>query len=656
MGRELLHKHSSFAKSMQESEKILSRLGADWSLFEELSRDQGTSQINESQIAQPTTTALQIALVDLLESFSVRPVCVIGHSSGEIVAAYTAGALTHEAALCASFHRSKVSQLVKQAISMPGGMMVTTLSEAEAYKYIERVGTERLALACINSPSSTTISGDEDALAELKTILDGESIMAKFLAVDVAYHSHHMKAVADQYLHALRDLESSEARGDIQFFSSVTGKRKTSGFGPDHWVQNLVSTVRFSDALIASCAPVSDLRAAPRVFLEVGPHPALAGPVRQTLTSEHKAMEHKYVSALVRGQNAHTTVLTLGASLFEFGLDIDIDAVNSISGAATKRKMVLDLPPYAWDYSNRYWHESRLSKEYRFRKYPSHDLLGLRLIGSTPLEPIWRNLLSVDAQPWLAEHVIDGFAILPGSSFITMAMEAARQLNDERGAPRIKQFHLKKVEYFKAIMIPESPGKVEVMISLSTPSSSTAAPYRSMEWETFKVTSSSNEEKWSLNCVGQIRLEHDAELNEVDGGREELQTLSDLRKHLVQTDAACTLPIEHDSLYEEMRRNGIDYGSNFATIQELRIGECQALGKVVIPDVAQCMPSRYQQPHTIHPATFDALMHIVLPLYFRHCTDGTAMLTSIDEISISVRHFRFSRSSGRRILTHCRPI
>lgn len=636
MGRELIHTESSFAASLQESERILGNLGMDSSLLEELSRSQDTSRINESEISQPATTALQIALVDLLGSFAVVPESVVGHSSGEIAAAYAAGALTHSAALCVSFQRSKVSRLVKKVVSTPGGMLVTTLSEVDAYQYIDHIGSKRLSLACINSPSSTTISGDKEALDELRRTLEKESVMAKPLAIDVAYHSHHMKAVADQYLCGLQGLEHSRARDNIQLYSSVTGQPKTTGFGPEYWVQNLVSTVRFSDALVAACELAPGSRAVPRVFLEVGPHAALAGPVKQTLVSGPSKVDHKYVSALVRERNAYTSVLSLAGKLFEFGVDINLEAVNDISGGAYDRVAMHDLPPYSWDYSNRYWHESRLSKEYRFRKHPYHDLLGLRLVGSTPLEPVWRNLLSVDAQPWLAEHIIDGFAILPGSSFLTMAMEAARQLNDERGAPRIKRFCLKKVKYVKAVKIPESPAKVEIMISLRAPYSRAAMPHDLSEWETFRVTSSAGAETWSINCVGQIRLEYDSVPNEVDKGRQELEAMGDIHKHFLQVKAACAELLEHETLYEEMRRNGVDYGANFATIKELRIGECQAAGTVVIPHVADCMPSGYQQPHTIHPATFDALMHIVLPLYFRHCTAGTAMLTGIEEISISV--------------------
>ncbi|KFY27180.1 hypothetical protein V493_03667 [Pseudogymnoascus sp. VKM F-4281 (FW-2241)] len=639
MGRELLRTQSSFASSMQKSNQILLDLGASWSLFEELSRDQDDSRINESEIAQPASTALQIALVDLLESLSIQPSSVIGHSSGEIAAAYAAGVLSHAAALKASFHRSKVSQLAKQIMTTRGGMLVTSLEETETRDYIDRVGKERLSLACVNSPGSTTISGDRDAIEELKTLLEGKSIMAKVLAVDVAYHSHHMRAVAEHYLESLQGLEPSEPRDNIQFFSSVTGERKTSDFGGEYWVQNLVSTVRFSDALLSCCKetqPSAGSRAVSRVLLEIGPHSALAAPSKQTLTSEGNKIDHKYFSALVRGKDAHTTVLTLAGKLFEAGLTVNIEPVNEMRGGPKHHDMILDLPPYAWDFSNKYWHESRLSREYRFRKHPHHDLLGLRLIGSTPLEPVWRNILSIDAQPWLNQHIIDGFAILPGASFLTMAMEAARQLNEERGSPRIKRFRMKNVHYFKAIQIPESPGKIEVMISVSTANSSGGAGPRDVsEWESFKITSSNDTKTWAVNCRGYIKLEYDSAPNEVDGGREEQQALSDLRYRLSQTNSACSNSIDHESLYGEMRQNGIDYGSNFATIQELRIGDCQAIGRVVIPDVAQSMPSGYQQPHTIHPATFDALMHIVLPLYFRHCTAGTAMLTSIEEVSVA---------------------
>jgi acyl transferase domain-containing protein len=636
MGRELLHSRSAFSVSIEKSEKLLKELGACWDLRKELSKDQDSTKINRSEISQPATTALQIALVDLLKSFGIRADSVIGHSSGEIAAAYTAGALTHTSALRAAYHRSKVGELAKQATSRRGGMLVASLSEADAVRYINRVGKGKLSLACINSPASSTISGDEDGIEALKTILDAEFVTARVLAVDVAYHSHHMRAVADRYLESLENLEASSPHNNIRFYSSVTGKEKTTGFGAEYWVENLISTVRFSDAVVASqVAHTAEYAGSLQIFVEIGPHSALAGPLKQTLASQGHNLPYKYVSALVRGKDAQDTVLALAGALFECGLDLEFEAVHSLSGNGSDKELVLDLPPYAWDYSQRYWHESRLSKEYRFRKHPYHDLLGLRLVGSTSLEPIWRNLLSIDAQPWLQEHVIDNFAILPGASLVCMAMEAARQLDGEEAGGTIRRFHLREVTYLKPIVVPDSPDKVELMISLSPLEHTAAAAHSSKPWRSFRITSTSDNKTWDLNCRGYIMLEHQtAGPNEVDEGREEHRLSSKEQSRLNEIDASCTQRIDPDLLYDEMRRNGIDYGPNFATIRELRLGDCQALGKVIIPNVAKCMPSEYIQPHSIHPATFDALMHIVLPLYSRHCSRGPVMLTSIDALSV----------------------
>ncbi|KAF2118614.1 hypothetical protein BDV96DRAFT_679156, partial [Lophiotrema nucula] len=630
MGRELMYTQPVFAASIQASEEILTGLGAPWSLRKELNRDAGTSRIDYSAISQPATTAIQVALVNLLESCSIKPDSVIGHSSGEIAAAYAAGALSHASALRVSYCRGKVLELMRNTSLPRGGMLVATLSESDAKGYIKEVAEGRISVACINSPSSTTISGNVDAIDALEAKLGSKSITCKKLKVDVAYHSHHMEVVEDQYLKVLDGLEVAEIRDNVRFVSSVTGVQKKTSFGIEYWVQNLVSPVRFSEALLTMRSltqPEIEQSRAKQIFLEIGPHNTLSGPVRQTLATS--GIEDTYLPALNRGKDARITFATLVGKLFELGLTVDVAAVNATLHTEHQAKEVIrNLPPYAWDYSNRYWYESRLSKEYRFRKHPYHDLLGLRLIGSTPLEPLWRNILSVDAQPWLQEHIIDGCAILPGSSFLCMAIEAVRQLNEDVGGPVICRFHLKNVTYHKPIRMPDSPNKIELVMSILS-SSHRATADRLSEWHTFRITSTSDTMSWNDNCDGFIRLEYE------DVTNTHLNNATDIGNRLTTMELNCTQPIDHQLLYEEMRNNGIDYGPNFSSIKSLRIGECQALGKITVPDVAQSMPSRFVQPHIIHPAMFDALMHIVLPLYTRHCSSGPVMLVSIDEVSIA---------------------
>ena len=246
MGRELVKIDSVFATSLRTSQETLQSLGAPWMLIEELLRDRSTSRLRESSIAQPATTALQIALVDLLRSFRIEPSQVLGHSSGEIAAGYAAKVLTQTDALRVSFYRGYV---VSKREAGKGAMLAVGLGEVEVSRYTSRVQKGRISIACVNSPHSTTISGDIEAIDELKILLESDGIQSRLLKVDVAYHSHHMQAIAATYLESLQSIKSNPNPTSIEFISSVTGREKMSDFGPAYWVQNLVSKVQYSAAV-----------------------------------------------------------------------------------------------------------------------------------------------------------------------------------------------------------------------------------------------------------------------------------------------------------------------------------------------------------------------------------------------------------------------
>jgi acyl transferase domain-containing protein len=276
MGRELIPMQSKFKESLVKSENILKKLGATWSLTEELLRDEQTSLVDRSDISQPLTTALQIALVDLLESIGITPQAVLGHSSGEIAAGYAAGILNHEAALKVSYHRGFTADSCRRAIKSRGAMLAVGMGEVDILKYIAQIKTGIASVACINSPSSTTISGDVSAIDELKSILDSSehAIFNRKLKVDTAYHSHHMKVVSEDYLKSLEGLKTAEPRAAVKFFSSVTGEEKRSGFGASYWVENMLSQVRYSDALETLCKTqqAGTEAATQHILIELGPH------------------------------------------------------------------------------------------------------------------------------------------------------------------------------------------------------------------------------------------------------------------------------------------------------------------------------------------------------------------------------------------------
>lgn len=365
MGRELLLDQSPspvFRDSIRASRDMLLDLGADWDLEQELLRPpEDAARLNTAQLAQPVTTAIQIALIALLRSFGITPGAVIGHSSGEIAAAYTASRLSARQALTVAYHRGFMADAAKTSGLAPGAMLSVGLGEAEALPFTKNLSKGVANIACVNSPSSVTISGDAEAVDEIASRLAASNsqgdatIFYRRLLVDTAYHSHHMRAVASEYRSRLGNLDSQNHasptdHAEVAFFSSVTGTLKTSDFGPEYWIDNLVSPVRFSDAvqMFASTYAVTHQNS---IFIEVGPHSALAGPVRQCLTDpKGPKMSFDYYSVLQRKFDAITSTLTTAGRLFTHGVTLDLQAVSALSPSAVDGVVLCDLPSYTCTY------------------------------------------------------------------------------------------------------------------------------------------------------------------------------------------------------------------------------------------------------------------------------------------------------------------
>lgn len=275
---------------MVKSASFLSYFGAQWSLLEELERSAETTRVHDSEIGQPCSTATQIALVDLLSFLGVKPSAVVGHSSGEIAAAYAAQAISHEDAVKISYTRGLLSKRARIANLTPGAMLAVGLGKQAVDEYLGRVTRGRLVVACLNSRSSLTISGDEPAIQELEEMLRESRVFARRLKVDTGYHSHHMEKVAQSYLddiHRLGGIRPQSPASDVKLISTVTGQPKYGGFDENYWVENLVSPVRFSEALSKCKMELrGSSRLPPHMFLELGPHHGLEGPTRSTVADE----------------------------------------------------------------------------------------------------------------------------------------------------------------------------------------------------------------------------------------------------------------------------------------------------------------------------------------------------------------------------------
>lgn len=359
MGRELLMKSKLFRESILVSRDTLFELGATWDLEEELLRPPTeNSLLNTAALAQPATTAVQIALVELLEDLGLlRGSCaVVGHSSGEIAAAYAAGYLTARQALGVAYHRGFMAGVVKIRGLPPGAMLSVGLGENEVLPFMKSLSKGIATIACINSPKSVTISGDADAVGEISARLatsEGEegTVFQRRLLVDTAYHSHHMQAAAHVYRQRLEGLgleeRTSLAGNNVTFFSSVSGLPKTEGFGTEYWITNLVSPVRFYDAIqaITKTECYTQLKVS---FIEVGPHSAMAGPVRQCLAESTRLTSSTagYYSVLQRKIDAVVSTLALVGRLIDIGVDMDLREVASLSSTPENVTALANLPSY----------------------------------------------------------------------------------------------------------------------------------------------------------------------------------------------------------------------------------------------------------------------------------------------------------------------
>lgn len=396
MGLELMDAYPIFASAMQEADACLAKFGADFSLVEELQKDAQTSRVSEAQISQPACTAVQLALTSLLASWGIYPTAVAGHSSGEIGAAYAAGVLSLEDCMAIAYYRGQaIISLKKQYPDLAGTMLAVGGSAEDVAPMLKFLTGGKVVVACINSPSSITASGDVQAIAQLQDLVDTEQMFNRRLKVDTAYHSHHMELVAEEYLSNIKHITLSSSPARSLFYSSLLGYQvEGSALSAEYWRDNLTRPVQFSAAVQKMCEAGSDAQI--DTLIELGPHAALEGPIKQILKSiAGKAAKIGYSPALIRNQDAVETSLQMAANMFTSGADLNFTAINFPKADGKAPVLLIDTPRYPWNHSTRYWNYSRISENHLHRSGVRNDIVGALAMYSNDLEPTWRNMISI---------------------------------------------------------------------------------------------------------------------------------------------------------------------------------------------------------------------------------------------------------------------
>ncbi|MCJ1384009.1 hypothetical protein MMC17_007124 [Xylographa soralifera] len=638
MSKELLS-YQVYRASIVDADAYLTSLGCQWSIIDELYRE-SSSNINLAAYSQPICTAIQVALIELLNHWGVKAAAVVGHSSGEIAAAFCTGAITREAAWKISYHRGRLASL----LTADGGMLAVGLGESEVQPFLEKVTHGEIIVACINSPMNVTISGDVRGIDQMKAILDDQGIFARKLKVENAYHSHHMDVIAAKYLESIQDIEPG-LNNDLQvkMFSSVSGSvMETAEILPQYWVDNMVSPVRFSHAVnsLLDFSPKKKSRVKTDklhvdVLVEIGPHAALQGPLKQVLEAKDaKKAAVSYISILHRGKDAVESALDAMGRLFVRGLPLNVARVNDQNGDQIQSVPLVDLPPYPWNKSSRYWFESHLSKEFRFRKHARHDLLGALVPGSKELEPQWRNFIRTTEVPWVVDHRVQSSILYPAAGMFAMAVEAAKQ--NAQADKEVDGYEFRDVNISKAMIIPQDDEGIETMIQLRPWRLGSQAP--TSVWQEFTIFSLASEVDWQEHCSGLLithyKLDVPAPFNV---GLEENAEIDLHKERLLELKKTCPVVESPQGLYESLETIGLHYGPSFRNLVSVRSGDHQAICVLRIPDTQSIMPNKYEFPHVVHPAVLDTIFQMVLPALtgVRESIKVAMMPTSVRRLWVS---------------------
>ncbi|KAF5555172.1 polyketide synthase, partial [Fusarium phyllophilum] len=588
-----LEQYPVYRETLEKIRDIYSSFGCSWNLFGNCG-----DNINMPQYSQPLATTVQIALVDLLASFGITPKVVIGHSSGEIAAAYASGGLSLKSACKVSYFRGLLAGKLREAnTSSPGAMLSINLAPHHVSEHLEKTGVTTVNVACINSPLNVTLSGPEEAIDKVKSQADQDGIFAQKLKTGVAYHSPSMKAIASEYLAALEGLTKRQEGTSIPMVSSVTGKSispETMSTG-QYWVDNMLSPVRFAEVVQV----IANKNSARKLglgnitdLIEIGPHPALRRPVKDTLdemSSAAKGVRYNYI--LHRSHPAAQTTLELAGQLFCQGYPVSISTVNQ---QTTKEKFLVDCPKYPFDRSQRYWSESRLSKDFRLREAVKGELLGVRVSDWIPLEPRWRNFWSIDSSPWTGDHKISDTVLFPASGMLLMAIEAAQEMATSDRA--VSGYNIERAEFMKPIIVPEAwEDRLETQVRLRVVDKQLAAKF-----DVSIFTYSRGE--WVECFTASISVEYQ------DNDRNEKRRVNHehIRGQYQNVAETCVLPIESRVFYHDAAEAGLQYGGWFQLMRNIKWdGKTSAVASVDLPS------SKFSIRSLVHPAVLDQAFQVL---------------------------------------------
>ncbi|WP_437775823.1 type I polyketide synthase [Sorangium sp. So ce1097] len=605
MGRDLLASEPVFREAIEACDAAIRR-ETGWSLLDELGADEGRSRLGQIDVVQPALFAMGVALAALWRSWGVEPDAVVGHSMGEAAAAHVAGALGLEDAARVICRRSRLLR----RLSGRGAMAVVELPLEQAVAAIAG-HRDRLSVAASNSPRSTVLAGAPEALEEVLATLSGQGVFCRQIKVDVASHSPQVEPLRGELLEALRDLAPRRAR--VAMRSTVTGGPCDDvALDAGYWARNLREPVLFCQAVEAL------LEGGDALFVEMSPHPVLLPAVEETLRSGGRA--GAALPSLRREQDARRVLLESLAALYARGYPVAWERLFPARGRC------VPLPTYPFE-RERHWIDTGARPPGAPRGprparggAAAHPLLGASFsVATQPGARFWeRDLCPDGALSYLSDHRVEGAIVLPGAAYIEMALAAAADVFGA-GAHAVED-----VAFERALVLPEA-GSRPVHVALVEEGAGRAA---------FQVFTRDDEGGgWTRHAAGGVLARPRGAAAEAPP-REAVGGVGDIG----DVQARCPAAVSAAEHHAQMRALSIQYGACFQGLEQLWLGDREALGRVRAPDAVASQSSAYR----LHPALLDACFQVLARLFL---ADGALGAEGGALVPIGVE----------RVLVHERP-
>lgn len=583
MGRELFAKEAVFRQTIEACDlSIKEETGV--SIIQELNADEETSRMSDIDVVQPLLFAIEVALAALWESWGIVPDCVVGHSMGEVAAAYSAGMLTLTDAVKIICRRS---QLLKR-IRGNGAMALVELSMEAAEVAISNHATQ-LSIAVSNGPRATVISGFPAALDDVIANLEKKGVFVRKIKVDVASHSPQVDPLLGEIVQRLTSVRPTDPK--IDMYSTVTGRVLTANdLKASYWSDNLRQPVRFSQV-------TRDLiQSGHRLFVEISPHPVLLPAIEENLKWVN--LDGIAMASMLRQSGERATMLEALGKLYVHGRDVEWRKIHPEGG------QIVSLPAYQWE-RERFWIDTthqRSQMPPTRRPYEEHPLLGIGVNPASQQEfHIWEQRISIHDFPYLADHRVQNEVVFPGAGYVEMMLAAGRAVYGEQ------QFQLATIKFEQILALAENEVRV-IQVAFIEDSNKHGA-----------ITISSrhrDSHDWVRHASGSARIATHS---------------SALSRHPEPEDLQVRCPdvVDRNRLYALIHAHGITLGDTFRGVIMLRASSTEIFAHARLPDALASTAGKY----LMHPAMLDAMFQPLAWLIMTPAKNGTfvpVMMTGVE--------------------------